>query len=521
MNFLSGHCCSKLNYLICGSKDFSLKKKKKQFNLRQQAIANRVSLNNKIIYKNEPSSIIFNDKNNININKQSLYDTLQQQNSSETKFKYNRDIQTMTNSSYESLLNNSNDNQLFDKYSPTINNDIIIKDVILDRNYPNQRLGLTLCYGITSTSTINIYIEQVEKKSLADHQGQLQAGDQIIKINNHRVTNRHQAIYLVNQTSQIILQIIRFKSRKTNLSNIESQLTTPKTVKKFDSGIILASNTDFEINNQFIYKKCLNQYNFIRKSSTSLSCLAFENCSNCRHNRLYSQQIQYRRCLSLNDLKIYRINEENLKFNQKDLINCEEEFKIKKTNEKSIIKPLSFNNHNDKVIERYFNYLKEYCDHNNHTNKYQLNKDVQSQNKQNCKTNRRRYRKKNIKEKTQLLIRPDNDLINKLKYDRYSTINQFQRSKINKQRFDFFQENSLNSLTEDFNLLNRIFLYENKQELKEKPYLAIKYQQESINEKEKLKKILQQYKINPNLTFQSTQYETINSTEDNPSTIII
>ncbi|CAF0805965.1 unnamed protein product [Rotaria sordida] len=122
-------------------------------------------------------------------------------------------------------------------------------------------------------------------------------------------------------------------SRKTNLSNIESQLTTPKTLKKFDSEIILASNTDFETNNQFIHKKYLNQYNFIRKSSTSLSCLTFENSSNCRHNRLYSQQIQYRRCLSLNDLKICQISEEKFdysKFNRKYSIDCEQEFKIKK-----------------------------------------------------------------------------------------------------------------------------------------------------------------------------------------------
>ncbi|CAF0805948.1 unnamed protein product [Rotaria sordida] len=98
---------------------------------------------------------------------------------------------------------------------------------------------------------------------------------------------------------------------------------------------------------------------------------------------------------------------------------------------------------------------------------------------------------------------------------------QFQRSKINKERFDFFQENLLNSITEDFYLLNRIFLYENHQELKQKPYLAIKYQQESIIKKEKLEKFLQQYRINPNLTFQSTQNGRINSTEDNPLTIII
>ncbi|CAF0871468.1 unnamed protein product [Rotaria sp. Silwood1] len=523
MSFLSGHCCSKLNYLICCSKTFSSEKKKKKFNLRQEAIANRVCLNNKIINKNESSSITLNNQNNINI--RSLNDTLQQQNSRETNLKYNKDIQTTKNASYESLINSSVDNRLFDNYCPTINNDIIIKEVIINRNYPNERLGLTLCYGITSTSTINVYIEQVEKNSLADRQGQLQVGDQIIKINNHQVTNRDQTIHLVNGASKIILQIIRFKSTKINSSNVESQLRR-SALKKSDSGVILASNTDFETNNQFIYKKCLNQYNLIRKISTSLTCLAYENCSNCHHNLLYSQQIKYRRCLSLNDLKICRIIEENLDYSKsirKDLINCQEEFKIKKNYEKSIIKPLSFNDHHDKVIERYFSYLKEDIDHS-HYDKYRLNKNRQYENNRICKNNRRRYRKPNLKEKNPLLITTNDDTISQLKQNPYlikeQRKKQFQRSKISKERFGL-QENLINSITEDFNLLNRIFLHENEQELKEKPYLAIKYQQESISEKEKLEKILQQYEIDHPLRLQSTQNRTIYSTENNLSTVII
>ena len=35
------------------------------------------------------------------------------------------------------------------------------EDVILHRNNPHERLGLTLCYGISSKSRTNIYIEEV------------------------------------------------------------------------------------------------------------------------------------------------------------------------------------------------------------------------------------------------------------------------------------------------------------------------------------------------------------------------
>jgi hypothetical protein len=115
--------------------------------------------------------------------------------------------------------------------------------------------------------------------------------------------------------------------------------------------------------------------------------------------------------------------------------------------------------------------------------------------------------------------------MSELKQGRYWTKEQrkqqFQRSKQCKQRTRSFQQNSFDSTTEDFNLLNRIFLRENKQELKEKPYLAVKYQQQSIIEKEKLKKILQQYPIHHRLTTQSTTTMSINSTQCHTSTIII
>jgi hypothetical protein len=98
---------------------------------------------------------------------------------------------------------------------------------------------------------------------------------------------------------------------------------------------------------------------------------------------------------------------------------------------------------------------------------------------------------------------------------------QFQRSKEYKQRIRSFQKYSINSTTEDFNLLNRIFLRENKQELKQKPYLAVKYQQQSNIEKEKLKQIIEKYPLHHHLRSQSTTTMSINTTRHHPSTIII
>jgi hypothetical protein len=92
---------------------------------------------------------------------------------------------------------------------------------------------------------------------------------------------------------------------------------------------------------------------------------------------------------------------------------------------------------------------------------------------------------------------------------------QFQRSK---QRKKFIRQDFNNSTTEDFNLLNRIFLRENKKELKEKPYLAVKYQQQSTIEREKLNKIIQKYPIHHRSSSQATTNKSINTSL---STIII
>ncbi|CAF4263768.1 unnamed protein product, partial [Rotaria sordida] len=116
-------------------------------------------------------------------------------------------------------------------------------NIIFHRNHPNERLCLTLCYGITSKSTTNIYIQQVDKESIAGHQGELRSGDQIIKINNHRVTSRDEAINLVNGACHILLQIVHFQVNC--LPIIQSIPLT-----EHDNGVVLACNTDIETTNQ-------------------------------------------------------------------------------------------------------------------------------------------------------------------------------------------------------------------------------------------------------------------------------
>ncbi|CAF1017193.1 unnamed protein product [Didymodactylos carnosus] len=212
---------------------------------------------------------------------------------------------------------------------------ILICDVILRRNNPNERLGLTLCYGITASAT-NIYIQDVEPGSVAYHSNGLQTGDQILKINNKEVKSRDEAIRLVQNVCIIILQIFRFQfqehlpfpwplfsaSYSSNDDNNFKSVIKPNycytttssdvcinTAKEDDSGVVVATDTDHKSKS---LNRDLNQHidntKYLPKPSSlnshfeqQISSANYCSCRICRLIRSYSKQIRYRRCLSLND----------------------------------------------------------------------------------------------------------------------------------------------------------------------------------------------------------------------------
>lgn len=66
------------------------------------------------------------------------------------------------------------------------------------------------------------------------------------------------------------------------------------------------------------------------------------------------------------------------------------------------------------------------------------------------------------------------------------------------------RKRSFQTIEEDFYLLNRIFLRENQNELVKKPFLAMKYQQQSNIQKQLLKDCFQKSSFNHSLTSNST-----------------
>ncbi|CAF3743274.1 unnamed protein product [Rotaria sp. Silwood1] len=451
----------------------------------------------------------------------------------------NNNLKRINNYSYESSLNSFIDNHFWKRSSSILSNGIIIKNIILRRNHPNERLGITLCYGITSKSTTNIYIQQVDKESIAGHQGELHSGDQIIKINNHRVTSRDEAINLVNGACRIHLQIVRFEFPNQNFPTIQS---TPLT--EDDSGVTLACNTDFETTNDWIYQKSSNECNNLIKSCVSLSSSALNYCSNCRRNQFYSRQFQYRRCLSLNDLRRPCSFLTQSIDHTKHLIRSQSLFGMTTDNEQVIVKPLPFHHQQQTLIGKQKKtnsifpiilyiclFLKENRDDSDsglvcgRSRSNDSHRSRHNQHQSTLKYSRRRYREQYLKEQYQTT---DDEPMSELKQGRYWTRQQRKehlvKSRQYRQRAKYFQQSSINpcsdSTTEDFNLLNRIFLRENQQELKQKPHLAYKYGQQSTIERDRLKRLIQQNYFN-RIRSQSTTTVSISSTIDQSSIVIL
>ncbi|CAD5228267.1 unnamed protein product [Bursaphelenchus xylophilus] len=67
------------------------------------------------------------------------------------------------------------------------------EEVVLTRS-KSKRLGLTLCYGGTADDDTDIFISQIEPGSVADRDGRIRIGDQILQINGQSVRGRDEAM---------------------------------------------------------------------------------------------------------------------------------------------------------------------------------------------------------------------------------------------------------------------------------------------------------------------------------------
>lgn len=73
-------------------------------------------------------------------------------------------------------------------------NAVEYEEVLLSRPSSCHRLGLTLCYGAADDNDTDIFISEIESGSIADKDGRLRAGDQILQVNGETIHSRMDAI---------------------------------------------------------------------------------------------------------------------------------------------------------------------------------------------------------------------------------------------------------------------------------------------------------------------------------------
>lgn len=94
-----------------------------------------------------------------------------------------------------------------------------MKNIILLRKNFNEKFGLILNYELVSPALLRVFIEQIDKNSLADFQGKLQCGDQIIEINHVKINSRQQLLNIVKNNLEISLKIVRFVVKRIPMEN--------------------------------------------------------------------------------------------------------------------------------------------------------------------------------------------------------------------------------------------------------------------------------------------------------------
>uniref|UniRef100_A0A0N5CE05 PDZ domain-containing protein n=1 Tax=Strongyloides papillosus TaxID=174720 RepID=A0A0N5CE05_STREA len=120
--------------------------------------------------------------------------------------------------------------------------DVIYEEVVLLRSTLNQLLGLTLCYQHNDRLNQDaIFINEIEKNSVAGNCKKIQVGDQIIQINGINVRSRSQAMAeFSKQNLQVTMLLARsFNMELNNINNTNnlSGQTGDETIKALPKNI--------------------------------------------------------------------------------------------------------------------------------------------------------------------------------------------------------------------------------------------------------------------------------------------
>lgn len=88
-------------------------------------------------------------------------------------------------------------------------NDIDLEEITLRKCSSDEKLGLTVCYssGSEADTCTEVYIRNIEPKSVADRDGRLREGDQILQVNGKDVANKEEteSLFAENRNAVTLL----------------------------------------------------------------------------------------------------------------------------------------------------------------------------------------------------------------------------------------------------------------------------------------------------------------------------
>ncbi|KAI6217983.1 Slo-interacting protein 1 [Aphelenchoides fujianensis] len=121
-----------------------------------------------------------------------------------------------------------------------LNEPIDYEEVELRRSASCQRLGLTLCYGGADDRDTDIFVSQLEKGSVAERNGRVRVGDQILQVNGADVRNREEAMRQFALESQRVLLLLARPSNEQGAEDEEEQvlMEEPPVHSKLTLGVL-------------------------------------------------------------------------------------------------------------------------------------------------------------------------------------------------------------------------------------------------------------------------------------------
>ncbi|KFD67129.1 hypothetical protein M514_07438 [Trichuris suis] len=160
----------------------------------------------------------------------------------------------------------------------------VFEQVNLVRVYPTQKLGLTLCYSAADNEETEIFVSEIKAGSLANRDGRIKTGDQVLEINGVNVRSRSQAVELFRQERHRVSILLARRLPRAMVDNEFSPIeeedegtqTDRTSAHEKDSGISRTTDSELELMPSLASPSKLSEFSTDGSHSSELISIADE-----------------------------------------------------------------------------------------------------------------------------------------------------------------------------------------------------------------------------------------------------